>query len=117
MLRRHRAVRRDCLEVLRPERQGGKHEGEAARPKEPAAPGEAAEQPGKAAPKKKRAPPRVFMDAGVQGPVHYNGTRYIHGNQGFRRADEVTFERASSGWRMPPGWGAAAAAAERPHRD
>ena len=53
---------------------------------------------------KKKAPRRVFCEAGVQGPVHYNGTRYIHGNQGFRRADEVTRVVASSGYRVPPGW-------------
>ena len=30
------------------------------------------------------------MDAGVQGPVHYTGKRYVHRSQGFSRGDEVT---------------------------
>ena len=42
----------------------------------------------------------ILCDAGVMGPVHYNGARYIHAAQGFRRADEVTRE-----------------VAEKPHRD
>ena len=53
---------------------------------------------------KRKAPPRVFCEAGVQGPVHYNGTRYLHATQGFKRADEVTRVVASSGYRVPPGW-------------
>ena len=33
------------------------------------------------------------------GPVHYNGVKYVHATQGFRRADEVTREVVSQGQR------------------
>ena len=35
------------------------------------------------------------------GPVHYNGVKYVHATQGFRRADEVTREVASQGQGPP----------------
>ena len=66
---------------------------------------------------KKKAPRRVFCEAGVQGPVHYNGVRYIHGTQGFRRADEVTRVVASSGYRVPPGWEGVARPEQREHHE
>ena len=66
---------------------------------------------------KKKAPRRVFCEAGVQGPVHYNGVRYIHGNQGFRRADEVTRVVVSSGYRVPPGWEGTARPDQREHHE
>ena len=66
---------------------------------------------------KKKAPRRVFCEAGVQGPVHYNGVRYIHGTQGFRRADEVTRVVASSGYRVPPGWEGVARPDQREHHE
>ena len=53
------------------------------------------------APKAPKQPKRVFCDAGVMGPVHYNGLRYVHATQGFRRADEVTREVASQGQGPP----------------
>ena len=62
------------------------------------------EQPVAKAPKPPKQPKKVFCDAGVMGPVHYNGERYVHATQGFRRADEVTRVVASSGYRVPPGW-------------
>ena len=45
-----------------------------------------------AGPEPGRAPRRAkkaFCDAGVQGPVHYTGDRYLHDSQGFRRAWEI----------------------------
>ena len=53
------------------------------------------------APKAPKQPRRIFCDAGVMGPVHYNGVRYVHATQGFRRADEVTREVASQGHGPP----------------
>jgi len=53
------------------------------------------------APRAPKQPRRVFCDAGVMGPVHYNGVRYVHATQGFRRADEVTREVASQGQGPP----------------
>ena len=41
-------------------------------------------------PAKRSRTRRGRMDAGVQGPVHYDGTRYVHRSQGFNRGDEVT---------------------------
>ena len=31
------------------------------------------------------------MEAGIQGPVHYDGKRYVHKTQGFSRGDEVSY--------------------------
>ena len=45
----------------------------------------AGQEPGRAPRRAKKA----FCDAGVQGPVHYTGDRYIHDSQGFRRAWEI----------------------------
>ena len=33
---------------------------------------------------------RTWTDAGVQGPVHYDGKKHVHRSQGFSRGDEVT---------------------------
>ena len=44
-------------------------------------------------PKKSKA---IYCDAGIQGPVHFNGVRYVHKNQGFQRGDEVTRVVASA---------------------
>ena len=51
-------------------------------------PGEEVVHGPEARPPKK--PKTIFCEAGVQGPVHFNGSRYIHKNQGFQRGDEVT---------------------------
>jgi len=48
-----------------------------------------------------KKPKTIYCDAGVMGPVHYNGVRYVHATQGFRRADEVTREVASQGQGPP----------------
>ena len=45
----------------------------------------AGQEPGRAPRRAKKA----FCDAGVQGPVHYTGERYLHDGQGFRRAWEI----------------------------
>ena len=85
--------------------------------------GRPAAQPGKAqeAAGGKQKPPKrpkpVMCEAGIQGPVHFNGTRYIHKNQGFQRGDEVTRVVASSGYRVPPGWEGRAAPDPRPHHE
>ena len=42
-------------------------------------------------PAKKGKARRQWMDAGIQGPVHYDGKRYVHRAQGFGRGDEVSF--------------------------
>ena len=42
-------------------------------------------------PVKKGKAKRQWMEAGIQGPVHYDGTRYIHKTQGFSRGDEVSY--------------------------
>ena len=81
------------------------------------APEQAAVEPAEPKTPKKKAPRRVFCEAGVQGPVHYNGVRYIHGTQGFRRADEVTRVVASSGYRVPPGWEGVARPEQREHHE
>jgi len=46
-------------------------------------------------PKQPRKPKTIYCEAGIQGPVHYNGVRYIHTNQGFQRGGEVTREVAA----------------------
>ena len=45
----------------------------------------AGREPGRAPKKAKKA----FCEAGVQGPVHYTGDRYVHASQGFGRAWEI----------------------------
>ena len=42
-----------------------------------------------------KKPKTIYCDAGIQGPVHFNGARYVHKNQGFQRGDEVTREVAN----------------------
>eukprot|EP00959_Pyramimonas_sp_CCMP1952_P104223 2178443-Pyramimonas_sp.AAC.1 len=49
---------------------------------------QAATQQTPTAHKPPKQPQRTFCDAGVMGPVHYNGVRYVHETQGFRRANE-----------------------------
>ena len=41
-------------------------------------------------PVKKGKAKRQWMEAGIQGPVHYDGKRYVHKAQGFSRGDEVS---------------------------
>ena len=60
----------------------------AGRGRGPGAEEEEGVQAGKPAKKSKAKKGR--METGVQGPVHYDGKRYVHRNQGFSRGDEVT---------------------------
>ncbi|CAK0794038.1 unnamed protein product, partial [Prorocentrum cordatum] len=42
-----------------------------------------------------KKPNNIYCDAGIQGPVRYSGTRYVHKTQGFQRGGEVAREVAA----------------------